>query len=418
MILAIDCGSTNHKAGLFDRQLQRLASASVPLEYSVRTRARVEFDPERYWQSTVALIRQVCAKAGVNPRVINTVSITSQAQTFTLLDESGRAMLPFLSWADKRAQAESRELTERFGTSFHRHCSFPSFLPQLQIAKLLWLRRRQFPGGWPLHTKIVSAPAFLALRLAGVHCIDKNLAAMSGLFSLAHNGWWTDTLSACSIEPADCGALVEIGAAVEACAPCAELDLSPRLRVVFAGNDQTAGDFANRSDVSKIIVTLGTALVAYRFASHAPGPFSPEGCWGPYPNGGYYELRTRDEGCSALDWAVSQLTPGNEARFFQLATRGRRGACRFDPQLIRSPNAWSCPAVLEDMAIAVLEGICFSVRDLVKAIGPATQHPSVTVIGGGSGSDFWLELLADVLQRDLRRGTGDNLLGAAMMVAS
>jgi xylulokinase len=339
--------------------------------------------------------------------------LASQAQTFTLLNVEGEAVIPFLSWADKRAQEESAELTERMGARFHHHCSFPAPLPQLQLSKLLWLARR-LPLALRARTRVVSLPAFLALRLAGLHCCDSNLAAMSGLYSLTGGDWWPEALSACSLGVENCGQVVEIGTAVPALARCPELELSPELRIVFAGNDQTAGAYGNGTE--GLVLTLGTALVAYRFAGATAGPFQAAGCWGPYPGGGYYKLVTRDEGCAALDWAVAQLMPGDEPGFLQLAASAPGGGALFYPQRIHTPDAWVGSANSAVRARAVLDGICFSMRELVDDMSPAeSAREAVTAIGGGSANSLWLTMLANVLNRSVRRGQGDILLGAALL---
>ena len=337
MILAIDCGSTNHKVALFDENLTRLAARSAPVAYTVRDAERVEFEPEKFWRDTCLLVRQVCAAARIQSRQITTVALASQAQTFTLLNTEGEPIVPFLSWADKRAQEESAELTQRMGALFHHHCSFPTPLPQLQVSKLLWLARRLAPA-LRARTRVMPLPAFLARRLAGLHCTDSNLAAMSGLYSLAKEAWWPEALSTCSLEAEHCGQVVEIGTAVPAAAACADLDLSPELRIVFAGNDQTAGAYGTGAE--GLVLTLGTALVAYRFAGATAGPLQEAGCWGPYPGGGFYELMTRDEGCAALDWAVAKMMPGNEAGFVELAASAPCGGALFYPQRIHTPDAW------------------------------------------------------------------------------
>jgi xylulokinase len=415
MILAIDCGSTNHKVALFDEKLRRLSTCSTPVAYTVRNAERVEFEPEKIWQDTLSLIRQACVTAQVQPRQITTISLASQAQTFTLIDAQGEAIVPFLSWADKRAEEESAELTERMGAGFHRHCSFSAPLAQLQVSKLLWFARRLAPG-LLARTRVVSLPSFLAFRLAGVRGSDSNLAAMSGLYSLAKAGWWTEALSACSMRGEDCECLVEAGTPIAARARCPELGLAPGLRVVFAGNDQTAGAYANGIKAENLVVTLGTALVAYRLAGDTAGPFSAAGCWGPFPGGGFYELVTRDEGCAALDWAVAQSSPGDDPGFLKRAARAPCGSALFYPQRVPFRDAWVGPVDRAGRARAVFEGISFSLRELVEQMPPlGNGRSTVTAIGGGSASPWWLEMLANILNRPVRRGQGDILLGAAML---
>jgi xylulokinase len=415
VILAVDCGSTNHKVALYDAQLNRLAVCSTPVVYAVRDAARVEFDAAKIWQDTVELIRRACARAEITPAQIGTVSIASQAQTFTLLDANGRPLMPFISWMDKRAEAQSAELARRFGGVFHRHCSFATPLPQLQLSKLLWLRERH-AGEFGPAAKIVTLPAYLALRLAGVHATDRNLAAMNGLYSLALSDWWPEALETAEVRREQIGELVNAGDAVVARRACAEFGFAPRLKIVFAGNDQTAGAYANASRSGQLVLTLGTALVVYRYAGETPGPYQRGGCWGPYPGGGFYELATRDEGCAALDWAVSRLMPGDESGFMERAETAPPGAAMFFPQRMHTDAAWSGPADVAARARAVLEGICFSARQLIEddlRVPPGGKP--VVVIGGGSRNRFWLQIAANVLNCPVRRGEGDILLGAAMI---
>ena len=63
-----------------------------------------------------------------------------------------------------------------------------------------------------------------------------------------------------------------------------------------------------------------------------------------------------------------------------------------------------------------MQGICFNAREMLQQDfeGDSGGEPMV-VIGGGSKSNFWLQILANVLNRAIRRGEGDILLGAAMM---
>jgi xylulokinase len=417
MILAIDCGSTNHKVALFDESLERRAVASTPVAYTVRDAERVEFDPERIWRETVSLIRQACVEAGIAPASITTISLASQAQTFTILDGAGHAVMPFISWMDKRAKAESAVLERRLGKNFHSHCSFPSPIPQLQLAKLLWLRRYH-SGLVSTGSKIASLPGFLAWRLAGLHGADTNLAAMSGLFSLQENGWWGEAMDLCEVGREQMGDLVSIGQRLSAQRPCLDLDLSQQVQVVLAGNDQTAGAYANGTRDANLILTLGTALVVYRYAGEKPGPFASASCWGPYPGGGFYELAARDEGCAALDWAVEEITPGNEEEFFKQAASATPGAACFYPQFIHTDRSWVGSESIAARARAVLEGICFNARQLMEVdLKLNLNNGPIRVIGGGSRSDFWLQILANVLGRPLCRSSGDILLGVAMIAS-
>lgn len=420
MILAIDCGSTNHKAALYNAELHCLGAGARPVEYTVRDALRVEFDPEKTWQDTVGLIRQVCAQAGVSPAQIRCIAIASQAQTFTILDAGGRPLMPCISWMDKRPAAEAAELERRLGRDFHRHCSFPAPIPQLQLSKLLWLARYQ-PDLLKRAATVAALPGFLAGRLAGVYAGDNNLAAMSGLYSLASGDWRPAALEICGLQRGQMCRVTQVGAAEPAQSGCRDLALAPDVKIIFAGNDQTAGAYAAAGQSRQVVLTLGTALVVYRFAGATPGPYHALGCWGPYPGGGYYELTTRDEGCAALDWAMGCLLPGVPpaaalAACLPAATAAAPGAALFYPSRIRAGQAWIGAGDPAARARAVLEGICFSARQLLEEdLGMPLDGAPLALAGGGSSNPFWLQIFADVCNCPIQTGASDVLLGAAML---
>ncbi len=414
MILAIDCGSTNHKAALFDEGLRRLADCTLPVEYAASNEQAVELDPEKIWRDTADLIRQSCAMASVRTSQIKTIALTSQAQTFTLLDGAGRPLMPFISWQDKRAVAESRELAERLGGDFHRHCSFPAPMPQLQLSKLLWIKHHR-PDWLRNAASVASLPGFLARRLAGLDAMDDNLAAMTGMYSLALHDWRPAALKTCGLTGAQMGRLARIGFAVPAGAGCPEIEFARKMAVVFAGNDQTAGAFAVGGRQTPVL-TLGTALAVYRYAGARPGPYHRQGCWGPYPGCGYFELAARDEGCAALDWAVDRVMSGARAAFMACAENAAPGAAFFYPARIRTHGAWLGASDPAARARAVLEGICFSARELMEEdLQMPVPAAPLTVAGGGGANSFWLQMLADVCGCPIIRSASDALLGAAMM---
>jgi xylulokinase len=417
-ILAIDCGSTNLKAAVFDISGHRLSEEAVPVRYPVRTQERVELDPEEIWQATLQVIRNACDRAGVPTRELATISLGSQAQTFTVIDGSGRALRPFLSWLDARATAESALLTPRFGAEYHRHCTFASPLPQMQISMALWTKRHH-PETMRPGTYLISLPGFLVRRLAGLTIADRNLAAMMGFYSMRERDWWQPALKAVGISRDQMPRLVETGEKVRVAAPCAELEFSPDLQIVLAGNDQTAGAYGNDCGENIGIVTLGTALVVYRHAGAKPGPFHAFGYWGPYPGGGYYELATRNEGCVALDWAREKLMPGQNPPAFDACAQSvdkPLNTVFFFPSKMGTETAWSGGGNTAERARAVLEGIGFSLRQLIfEDLEASKTLASLCMTGGGSKSACWLQIIADILDRPVHRGHGDALIGAARM---
>ena len=426
-ILAIDCGSTNFKGAVFDGLLGRLAECAAPVEYLADRGERVEFDAEAIWRTTVDVVGQACRQAGIKPAQIGTIALTSQAQSFTFLDEKANSLMPFVSWLDTRAVEQAKSLGQEFGDSYHEHSSFAPPVPGQQLPKLMWFRKHE-PEQVRQAKTVASLPTFLALRLAGVNAIDRNLTAMNGLYSLARGDWWAEALERAGLTASQLSKLVDMGVPQKTRCPSSEIGLGEHVEIVFAGNDQTAGAFGNCCGEREIIVTLGTALVAYRRLENDAQVHRAGTCWGPYPGGGLYQLAASDHGCASLDWARRQLLPESGVQEFvelaeSAATLGvpvekdeLTDKAFFYPALRSSKKAWVGSPNDSERALAVFEGISFSLREMIVGeLGCEGDSHELCAIGGGSESDFWLQLLADLMGCAIRRGTGDSLLGAAMM---
>lgn len=406
-LLTTDLGSSNFKAAVFSADLKRLSECSVPVSYSRQQDNFWEMDPEEVCTKIRRLHRETVRAAGLNDDPADLpLAVCSQAQTFTILDPSGRPLIPLISWIDSRAREEANELGRHFANPFHSHCSFPAPLPQLMISKLLWLKKHN-PDMLRAPNRVVGIQNLAAETMCGrIHATDTNIAAMNGIYSLVDHSWYYAILEFCGLNPDTLDTPVAAGRKIVSDAGCT---------VMFAGNDQTAGAIANGAAPDRIIATFGTALVAYRRSGDVPGPYGPS-CWGMYPGGGFYELGTRDQGCLALDRSRKQLMPGSSvSEFFQAAETGRHRV-NGETGFFYPETTWSGTFRLDaEKAYAAAEGISFSLRDLIFDTMKSTPIHTVIAIGGGSRSDFWMQLTADILNIPVRRGSGDSLQGVAMM---
>lgn len=405
LVLAMDCGSTNLKAGLFDDGLERLAETSVPVAYTRQGPERYEFSAEGFWEDAYAAMAELGDLAAVTD-----LAIGSQAQTFLFVDRAGQPLTPAVSWLDRTATAEAEEAKQRLGAAFPEACSVPEPIPQLQLCKVRqWLERNPALG----EARLVALPGWIALCLGAENGTDENLAALGGLYSLAEKDWWPEALAFAGLKAAQLPRLVRLGQAIPAYPAVA--GFPPALRVTFAGNDQTAGAYGNGVGEGTVLATLGTALVAYRCVGNSPGIFRPGVFRGPYPGNRHYELATRDEGCLALDRVRKERFSELAAKEFdQLAAayRPTLESALFHPERNRLPMAAS-PA---ELAYATLEGIGFALRELLEdGLGLGHGRETVKLAGGGGKSPVWRQLIASILACPTVRAEGDGLLGAAAL---
>ncbi|MCS7047901.1 MAG: FGGY-family carbohydrate kinase [Verrucomicrobiae bacterium] len=399
MILAIDLGSTSFKSALFDERLRLVAERHEPLRYRFGTGGRVELavsEVERAMQSILPRHHR--------PHVI---ALTSQAQTFTVVNARGRAVRPFVSWQDQRAGQAAARLRREL-PDFAEHCSFADLLPALQISQIAHLPLQD--GEMPL-----LLPTYFVRRWTGENVTDDNLAAMSGLYSLRERQWWDAALRAVGLREAQLPRVIPIGQ-VAGLTRRNEFGLPVGVPVVLAGNDQTAGAYGARLEENgALLITLGTAQVAYRCVERLPAS-KPGVVRGPYPGGRFYRMAADAWGGNLINWAETVLSGcSTDEAFFAQAARAPAG-CRglvFDPER----GEWrglGLHHMTADLARSILEALSARMAQLVNQLGGVGRR-FVWVAGGGSKQPLWRAITGERLGVRLRPTAATPLVGAARM---
>lgn len=410
MILAIDMGSTSFKAAVFDSHLREISTGSHLLSYRFGAGGRVEVDVA----SVEEALRCALVSAGVGKQEIRAIALTSQAQTFTVVDAQGRAQRPFISWQDRRAGAACEEL-KRMLPEFGEHSSFGSVDPALQICQFRTLKLGA-------RLRPLALPSYVLMLLSGETAIDNNLAAMSGLYSLPMQGWWPAALGGCGVRESQLAKVIPVGSVAAVTTGAAKrYGIPAGIPVVLAGNDQTAGGYGACLETrGGLLITLGTAQVAYACCNRMPKPGAGT-IRGPYPGGLFYRMAADSCGGNVVNWAETLLFGDrDDAAFFREAQRAPSG-CHgvvFDAALDLEQGGWTQLGVHHtraDLARSVLETLSRRMTDLVNQLGGKRAGRKILVAGGGSAQPLWRNIVAESLGADLVRTQADPLLGAARM---
>lgn len=410
MILAIDLGSTSFKAAVFDGHLREVSFGSHRLNHRFGVGGHVEIDV-----STVeTALRGALAAAGAGDHEVHAIAITSQAQTFTLIDERGQAQEPFVSWQDSRATVDCEELKKRL-PSFGDHSSFGELRPALQICQA----RHRRPSA---RKRLLSLSSYVLMRLTGETATDNNLAAMTGLYSLPQKRWWPDALRACGLRDQQLSTVIPVGDVAALTVLSAQrYGLSAGIPVVLAGNDQTAGGYAaGLEKKDSLLITMGTAQVAYACYPRMPRP-RPGTIRGPYPEGRYYRMAADDCGGNVINWAKTVLAGCRDDEGFFKNAQGAPRGCHgliFDAALDSGHGGWTNLGfhhTREDMARSILEALSRRMADLVDRLGLKLNGREVLAAGGGSLRPLWRTMVSEGLGANLVYTKANPLLGAACM---
>ena len=128
-LLAIDQGTTNSRAIIFDRLGKIISQHEIPLTLSFPQDGWVEQDPEEMFNNTIICCRKALEKANLSAANIIAIGISNQRETTIIWDkQTGQPIYPAIVWQDRRTHALCRELKQ---TPFAQSIAHKTGLVQL-----------------------------------------------------------------------------------------------------------------------------------------------------------------------------------------------------------------------------------------------------------------------------------------------
>lgn len=156
LVIGVDVGTTEAKAGLFDGEgdLLRLARCGYPL-VTAGEAGRAEQDPELWWRAICQTLRQVVQ--GQSTQDLAALCVQGQGPTVVMVDGKGMPLHNAILWMDTRAGSQRDELSQRLGRTVS---------PFAHAPLAMWLAARQ-AGAYRQARWFLAAWDFIALRLCG-----------------------------------------------------------------------------------------------------------------------------------------------------------------------------------------------------------------------------------------------------------
>ncbi len=444
LFLGIDCSTTACKAIAWDREGRAVAEGRAPIALSNPGPDAWEQDARSWWEATVLATREVARALGdEGARRIRALTITHQRETFVLTDEQGEPLHPALVWMDARCRAEVAALSAQVGSARLHEISgkYPCTTPSLY--KLLHLRQRIAPHLGSRGVRMLDVHAFLAWRITGRLVTSVASADPTGLVDMAARAWSEEILGWAGLSRAEVPELAEPGEQIGVVGNAAAEVLGIEAGIpVFAGagDGQAAALGAGVVEPGAMYLNLGTAIVSgvisreYRtdrafrtMMAATPGAFLFE----TDLKGGTFTLtwlarlvgadpEASSATLAALEREASSIVPGAEGLVLVPYFHGVMNPYWDDAAtgITIGLSGEHGPAHLYR---AILEGIALEQRlhtdGVERASGPVDE---LRVMGGGSRSALWCQILADVLDKPIvRAGTSEaTSLGAGILAAA
>jgi glycerol kinase len=199
-VLALDQGTTGSAALLFDAEGQVVASADREVAQSYPQPGWVEHDPAEIFATTVAVGREVMARARVHASEVAGVGITNQRETTVVWDASnGRPIYPAVVW-QSRATAEICDRLKADGLEgLFRERTGLVIDAYFAGTKIRWILD-QVPGAQQRaeagELLFGTIDTWLVWNLTDgrVHCTDVSNASRTLLFNIHRLDWDPDLL--------------------------------------------------------------------------------------------------------------------------------------------------------------------------------------------------------------------------------
>ena len=438
LVIGIDCSTTAAKAVVWDAGGRAVAVGRRGYGLNHVRSGWVEQHAPDWWTATSEALAEAVAK--VDASRIAGIGITHQRETFVCLDAAEEPIRPAITWMDVRATDE----VNAFGSpEVHRITGKPPN-PTPAWYKLLWLKTHE-PDTIARTAHVVDVAGYLVHKLTGEWATSWACADPLGLVDLARFDYDDGLLEMAGLSRGQVSRLLAPGAIAGGLLPslAARLGLPAGLPVVIgAGDGQSAGLGCNVTRPGRAYLNLGTGTVSGVHADRYSHDTAYRTMGGPVP--GSYILETFiGGGTQNVVWFATQIgvpqdVPGKspEQILEEAAATIPPGAgglhCLPSWTGAMTPN-WDGHARgafvglsglhgKAHMSRAVLEGIALEQRFLTSGVEAATGTPieEILMLGGGSRSPLWCQIIADVLGRSVKvvREQESTALGAGIHVAA
>jgi len=418
LYIGIDLGTSETKCLIVSPEGNALARATIPVSCELQPGGIAELNPEMWWESARDAVRETFSQMPMSfDRAA--LSISSQGLSFILLNAADLPLGPAISTLDARASKEATDLLEVVSAENLFALTGKRANPYYVLPKLLWLKRHR-ADDFRAAKRFALAMDYLVSRLTGKPSpTDHVLASGTALHDIHQLSWLDQLIDSFGLERSIFPSLAYAGTAVgELTHQAAEEFGLPQKTVVGLGSqDQKCAALAAglRENVSTI--SLGTAG-ALEFITARPildserrlpcFPYVQSHSWvleGAVPTAGEavrWFLRTLSSDSPQTTFprleAEARDADWKATPFFLPHLRGA-GSPHWEPSAQGVFWGLSLTTGRGEMFRSILEGICFEFKANLAVAAELGLHPlSIRVFGGGARNNFWLQLLADVLE--------------------
>jgi len=409
LICVFDVGTTGTRTMIFDINGKEIARAYEEYPAVEQPVGISEQDPVIWWNAVKSTCNKIIKSGVIDPNDIIGISAAFQRATTTIIDINGEVLHPALTWMDEREITDFKGFQEEGGL-------------RRAIPKILWLKNNESEL-YNKTFKIISTDSYIYMKLCGA-CVTEPTNGIYGILNMDTLQWdagladlydmplnlWPELHTPGEI----------IGELTEEAAK--SLSLNPNLPIIMGGGDQQC------AALSLGVINKGQAKVTFGTGTFVDlivdGPIKPaggvpifslphviKGKWfieGTMPGTGtalkwfkdnFSQLQIRESEelnrdiYDILTKEAEKISPGSAGLLFIPLYIFRKGTI----------HGLSLNHTRGHMIRAIMESAVLSAQmylNLLEGMGKV-KIDELRVDGGGMNSDFWAQMVADVINKKI-----------------
>ncbi|HEY0954735.1 MAG TPA: xylulokinase [Roseateles sp.] len=429
MYLGIDLGTSEVKLLLLDGTGRIIGTAGSALTLQSPQPLWSEQDPTAWWQATQTAVAVLRTTHPTEFAAVRAIGLSGQMHGAALLDAADAVLRPAILWNDGRCHAECTEL-EAAAPALHDIAGNLA-MPGFTAPKLLWVRKHE-PEVFARVASVLLPKDWLRLQLTGDKVSDPSDAAGTLWLDVARRDWSDELLAATGLSRAHMPRLVEASQSSGVLRPelAAAWGLGPEVVVAGGAGDNAASAIGiGATQPGDGFISLGTSGVLFVVNDrYRPNPASAVHAFCHALPQRWHQMSVMLSAASCLRWFCNLVGQHEAALLAELTSNDSavtERAPTFLPYLAgeRTPhNDPFAPGVFHglkaattraDCTYAVLEGVAFGLADGLAALRAAgTEVRTLSLVGGGSRSPYWAQLIADALDVEIVVHSGSEAGGA------
>lgn len=434
--IGIDMGTSSVKIILIDEtgKIHR----KVTEDYQILEPAPdyKEIDPQTWFEATMKGLKTLLKN--IDGQCVEAIGFTGQMHTSIYLDKEGNSIRPAILWNDTRTKYYVESIKEKI----QKHLKLDYILKIISTGSpatnILWLKENE-PKNFKRIRKFLIGPDYLVYRFTGNYSTDYCKASTSSLFNIQKKEWSEQIRQLLELPkemyPPVKGSCQIAGTVTKYIS--SSLKLNPNAKVIVGTGDNPAALLATEkiNVRSSGLLSLGTSGVLVFSIKNENFHCKGKNILFSLDNKDFSVIiqGTVQSVGSSLNWWIKSILKDEVPKVVDnlpINNRGKNSLLFFphlagekyifaDPYLRGSFLGLSTDTSKEEMTLALLEGISFGIRQLGEEIGFFDNKSFLKVIGGGSKSESWMQILADILNLPIHTldETGGAAYGAALLAA-